>query len=71
MLDTDDPDIDTIADAEVEKIILDITQGKLKDLPSISQSVPSRGGAVANVVSDDEEDEPLEDMTKRLEALKS
>lgn len=69
VLDTDNADIDQVADAEVEKIIFEITQGKLKDLPEVGSSTLSTDRGAAAAVSDDEE--PLEDMTKRLEALKS
>ena len=64
-----DGDLDNIADAEVEKIILEITQGKLKDLPAINKDQP--GGASASVHDDLEDEEPEEEMTKRLEALRS
>ena len=64
----EDDDIDSIADSEAEKIILEITQGKLKDLPAVNTANP--GGATANVELSDEED-VAEEMTKRLEALKS
>lgn len=72
-LNTDDADIDEVADAEVEKIIFEITQGKLKDLPDISKSNPmSDGAAAASVLNDDlDDEEPEEEMTKRLEALRS
>lgn len=70
VLDTDNADIDQVADAEVEKIIFEITQGKLKDLPEVGTSTLSTDRGAAAAISDDEE-EPLEDMTKRLEALRS
>ena len=66
----EDGELDNIADAEVEKIILEITQGKLKDLPAISKDQPIRNGATASAIDDDLE-EPEEEMTKRLEALRS
>ena len=66
----DDDNIETETDAEIEKIIFDITQGKLQELPSVGSSTLTNRGATA-AVSDDEDEEPLEDMTKRLEALKS
>ena len=68
----DDVD-ESVVDAEVEKVLFEITQGKLKDLPAVSTaSLPSgrvKDQAAANYEDDD--DEPLEEMTKRLEALKS
>ena len=71
VLDTDD--IETETDAEVEKVIFEVTQGKLKDLPAINNSLPASAtaGATAATVSDDEDEEPLEDMRSRLEALRS
>ncbi len=65
----DDGDIDSVADAEAEKIILEITQGKLKNLPEINNSNPMTSEAAA--ISDDVDEEPEEEMTKRLEALRS
>jgi charged multivesicular body protein 3 len=70
----DDEDTDDLVDEEVEKILLEVTQGKLKDLPSIaSGSVgtdrPRIGVAAAAAdVSDEEE---ADDMTRRLEALRT
>lgn len=71
VLEDDVGDIDSIADAEAEKIILEITQGKLKNLPEINNTNPmaSGGAQASSAISDDEE--PEEEMTKRLEALKS
>ena len=70
----EDGELDNIADAEVDKIISEITQGKLKDLPAINKDQPMRnGGAAAASALDDDLDyvEPEEEMTKRLEALRS
>ena len=68
----EDGELDNVADAEVEKIILEITQGKLKDLPAINKDQPIRNGGAAAAVSDDlDDEEPEEEMTKRLEALRS
>ena len=69
----EDGDLENVADTEVEKIILEITQGKLKDLPEMATSLPSRDGATASAtVADDlDADEPEEEMSKRLEALRS
>jgi charged multivesicular body protein 3 len=70
----DDADIDTIADAEVEKIIIDITQGKLKNLTDVNTNPLSSGassGATAIGADDNLEDEDEDEMTKRLEALRT
>jgi charged multivesicular body protein 3 len=64
-------DLDNIADAEVEKIILEITQGKLKDLPAINKDQPMKSGGASAAVDDFDDEEPEEEMTKRLEALRS
>lgn len=72
-LDADDADIEQVADAEVERIILEITQGKLSNLPSVSSSLPaaSQAQAASALVDEPEEEEVDEDMSKRLEALRS
>lgn len=57
-----------VIDAEVEKVLFEVTQGKLEGLPSVNtSSLPSGSQATA----DYEDEEPLEDMTSRLEALRS
>ena len=72
VLDQDD-DIDKIADAEVDKIITEITQGKLKNLTDVNKDsllVGDRETAgAAAAFADPDEDE--EEMSKRLEALRS
>jgi charged multivesicular body protein 3 len=65
----DEEGIDEIADNEVDKIILEITQGKLKDLPSMNQPGMSLPQTVLPSTSD--RDEEADDMSQRLEALKS
>lgn len=69
----DDGTLDDVADAEVDKIILEITQGKLRDLPAINKDKPMANGgqAAASTSYDDDLDEPEEEMTRRLEALRS
>jgi hypothetical protein len=65
----DDEDIDNIADAEVEKIITEITQGKLKGLTDVNTASIAVAGASALVT--DDADDVEEEMTKRLEALRT
>ena len=65
----DDDDIDRIADEEVDKIILEITQGKLKDLPDVHKSLPAEAAAAS--LPDDDIEEHEDEISKRLEALKS
>lgn len=71
----DGEDIDTIADAEVEKIIFEITQGKLKDLPDVNKSLPASANkneaAAASAYEDIDDEDPEEEISKRLEALRS
>lgn len=73
VLENDDADLNNVADAEVERIIFEITQGKLSNLPSVSSNTPSRNtaGAAASAIADEDDEEPEEDMSKRLEALRS
>lgn len=75
VLDADDADIDSIADAEVEKVILEITQGKLSTLPDVNktQPLPNRKDQASAVVddNDDDADQVEDDMSKRLEALRT
>lgn len=72
VLDQDD-DIDKIADAEVDKIITEITQGKLKNLTDVNKDSLLVGdrevAGAAAAFADPDEDE--EEMSKRLEALRS
>lgn len=70
VLDVDDAEVEQVADAEVERVILEITQGKLNNLPSVSNSLPAAQAQAASAIADDEE-EVDEDMSKRLEALRS
>jgi charged multivesicular body protein 3 len=70
----DDEDTDDIADEEVEKVLMELTQGKLNDLPSIATNslstdnkIPVMGAQA--LASDDDEEE--DDMTKRLESLRN
>ena len=59
-----------VVDEEVEKVLFEVTKGKLDSLNVNMASLPTSSGANANVESD-EESEPLEDMTRRLDALRS
>ena len=70
-----DEDLDNVVDEEVEKVLQEVIQGKLKDLPtpaaSVSTDKTKEKGAAAAAPSSDEEEEPEDEMTKRLEALRS
>ena len=65
----DDDDIDRVADEEVEKIILEITQGKLKEAPDVQNSLLVNEAAASDLQGDELEDQ--EDIVKRLDALRS
>lgn len=55
-------------DAEVEKVLFEVTKGKLEGMPSVNTtSFPATSRQAAEM----EDEEPLEDMSKRLEALRS
>ena len=64
-------DVESAADEEIDKIILEVTQGKLKDLPEINKSLPVIDGASAAATADADEEEPEEEMIRRLETLRS
>ena len=66
----DSEDIESVADAEVDKIITEITQGKLKGLTDVNTAsiAPELVGASALAA---DEDEGEEEMSKRLEALRT
>ena len=64
-------DVESAADEEIDKIILEITQGKLKDLPEVQKSLPVVNGASAAATADADEEEPEEEMIRRLETLRS
>lgn len=72
----DDENTEDVADAEVEKILAEVTNDKLKLLPepiagSVNVNKPKVPAMAAAAVSDDDEGEEEDDMTKRLEALRS
>lgn len=58
-----------VVDEEVEKVLFEVTKGKLEGLPSVAASLPA--GATATTTTELSDEEPLEDMTSRLEALRS
>lgn len=67
----DEDDIESVADAEVEKIITEITQGKLKDLTSVNTKPLPNDGAKSSTMVDDDDEEVEDEMSKRLEALRT
>lgn len=64
----DSEEIEEEAKSEVDKVLWELTDGKLGEAPSVPISTPSNPAA-SKVEEDDEED--LDEMRTRLEALKS
>jgi charged multivesicular body protein 3 len=64
----DSEEIEEEAKGEVDKVLWELTDGKLGEAPSVPISTPSNPVA-STVAEDDEED--LDEMRTRLEALKS
>lgn len=84
----DDEDIEAEADSEVEKVLWELTEGKLGEAPrAVDDSLPASVRQPAKVsaaaakkgpalrsghdVSEDETEEDMETMRKRLEDLKN
>ncbi|XP_005093210.1 charged multivesicular body protein 3 [Aplysia californica] len=81
----DDDELDEEADEEVDKVLFDLTAGELGKAPeAVDESLPatepegakagpsrSRGAAAAVALEDDVDDEDMDDMKARLEALRS
>ena len=70
---TDTDDMEQEADAEVDKILFELTAGKLGEAPSaVKDTLPSPAAATADPVADDDESEDdMEEMQQRLQALRS
>ena len=69
---TEGDDMEDAAQAEVDKIILEITTGKLKDAPrALADTLPAAGAEAAEEEEAVEDDGELEEMQSRLEALRS
>jgi charged multivesicular body protein 3 len=64
----DTEEIEEEAKGEVDKVLWELTDGKLGEAPAVPISTPSNPAA-SSVQDDDEED--LDEMRERLEALKS
>jgi len=70
----EEEEMEEAAQEEIDKIILEITTGKLKDAPSaLADTLPAAGAEAAGAGEEEvEEDEgELEEMQSRLEALRS
>lgn len=67
----DSEEIEEEAAGEVDKILWELTDGKLGEAPAVPSAAPSVEPASTSKVNDQEEEEDLEDMKNRLEALRS
>ena len=68
----EEEEMEEAAQAEIDKVILEITTGKLKDAPrALADTLPAAGAEVAEEEDPVEDDGELEEMQSRLEALRS
>lgn len=66
----EDADIEEEAQGEVDKVLWEITDGKLGEAPSVPVA-PVGEAASTSKVGAEEEEEDLDEMRSRLEALRS
>mmetsp|Transcript_27032 Transcript_27032/g.37453 ORF Transcript_27032/g.37453 Transcript_27032/m.37453 type:complete len:221 (-) Transcript_27032:203-865(-) len=67
----EDPDVDELADKEVNKVIFEITEGQFGKVESIKDDRKLYKEEKNDKVVEDEKDEDVEEMKKRLEQLNS
>ncbi|KAG7461549.1 hypothetical protein MATL_G00192240 [Megalops atlanticus] len=68
----DEEEMEEAAEAEVDKILFDITAGALGKAPSkVTDALPEVEPQGATAASEDEAEEDIEEMQSRLEALRS
>ncbi|KAG5671670.1 hypothetical protein PVAND_001858 [Polypedilum vanderplanki] len=67
----DSEEIEEEAQGEVDKVLWELTDGKLGEAPAVPISTPNEPAASTAVQDDEDEEEELEDMKSRLEALRS
>lgn len=65
----DSEEIEEEAKQEVDKVLWELTDGKLGEAPSVPTTTPN--APATSKVQDDDEEEDLEEMKNRLEALRS
>lgn len=65
----DSEEIEEEAQGEVDKVLWELTDGKIGEAPSVPQATPS--GPAASKAAESEEEEDLDEMRSRLEALRS
>lgn len=67
----DTEELEEEAQKEIDKVLWEVTDGKLGEAPAVPIAAPS-GPAASNVeVEEEEEEEDMDEMQKRLEALRS
>uniref|UniRef100_A0AAY5K973 Charged multivesicular body protein 3 n=1 Tax=Esox lucius TaxID=8010 RepID=A0AAY5K973_ESOLU len=68
----EDEDMEEAAEAEVDKILFEITAGALGKAPSkVTDALPEMEPPAAAAASEDESEEDIEEMQSRLAALRS
>uniref|UniRef100_A0A4W5R914 Charged multivesicular body protein 3 n=1 Tax=Hucho hucho TaxID=62062 RepID=A0A4W5R914_9TELE len=68
----DDDEMEEAAEAEVDKILFEITAGALGKAPSkVTDALPEMEPTAAAAASEDESEEDIEEMHSRLAALRS
>ncbi|XP_053205242.1 charged multivesicular body protein 3-like [Panonychus citri] len=68
----DEDDMEEAVQAEVEKVLFEVTAGAMGKAAEVSKTVPGARESTSKVVEDEEEDEEeITEMQKRLEALRS
>jgi len=67
---TDSDELEEEADAEVDKVLFELTAGKLGEAPAAVKDTLPAPAAVAEDVAEESEDD-MEEMQSRLEALRS
>ena len=68
----EEEEMEEAAQAEIDKVILEITTGKLKDAPrALADTLPAAGAEAAEEEEPVEDDGELEEMQSLLEALRS
>ncbi|XP_070493720.1 charged multivesicular body protein 3 [Chironomus tepperi] len=66
----DSEEIEEEAQGEVDKVLWELTDGKLGEAPSVPSTTPAEA-STSRVAHEEDEEEDLEDMKTRLEALRS
>lgn len=67
----DSEEIEEEAQGEVDKVLWELTDGKLGEAPAVPSLEPASSEPASTSKVDEDEEEDLEDMKNRLEALRS